>query len=204
MNHPDYGTERYNDYFVNQLTELLTNYGEVAEVWFDGACGEGPNGKKQVYDFTRYYETIRKLQPQAVIAVIGPDVRWVGTESGYGRDTEWSVIPASENMLAKIAASSQQKAGGGTFVPEGSRMAKNLGSRKKLAEAKVNVKKLTDRKLKTYWSDDSKVLTLSFEEAQLLDRILLQENITEGQRVEMFVVEYWDENGWNLWPEERR
>ena len=105
-----------NDYFVNQLTELLTQYGRVDEVWFDGACGEGPNGKKQVYDFERYYEVIRRLQPQAVIAVMGPDVRWVGTESGYGRDTEWSVVPASAMNLREIAESSQQEAGSGTFT----------------------------------------------------------------------------------------
>lgn len=48
----------YDDYFVNQLTELLTNYGPVFSVWFDGACGEGPNGKKQYYDWERYYKVI--------------------------------------------------------------------------------------------------------------------------------------------------
>jgi alpha-L-fucosidase len=58
-NSPLYGTEEYNDYYVNQLTELLTNYGEIFHVWFDNACGEGPNGKKQVYDFDRYIKTIR-------------------------------------------------------------------------------------------------------------------------------------------------
>ena len=88
-----YGTEEYNDYFMKQLTELLTQYGKVSEVWFDGACGEGPNGKKQVYDFLRWYSLIRKLQPDAVIAVMGPDVRWVGTETGRGREMEWSVVP---------------------------------------------------------------------------------------------------------------
>src|SRR5579859_3992505 len=62
-------SEKYNAYFVNQLTELLTNYGRVDEVWFDGANGEGPNGKKQVYDFPAWYSLIRKLQPTATIAI---------------------------------------------------------------------------------------------------------------------------------------
>lgn len=64
------GTE-YDDYFVNQLTELLTNYGEIFDVWFDGACGEGKNGKKQYYDWERYYEVIRRFQPGACINVCG-------------------------------------------------------------------------------------------------------------------------------------
>ncbi|MCC7490793.1 MAG: alpha-L-fucosidase [Fimbriimonadaceae bacterium] len=85
-----YGTEAYNDYFVNQLTELLTQYGTVDEVWFDGACGEGPNGKRQVYDWERYYATIRRLAPRALIAIMGPDVRWVGNESGVARPGEAS------------------------------------------------------------------------------------------------------------------
>ena len=132
-NYPLYGTEAYNDYFINQLTELLTGYGDIAEVWFDGANGEGPNGKKQEYDWQRYYKTIRKLQPNAVIAVVGPDVRWVGTESGYGRDTEWSVVPSNTQGQDQIAANSQQKSG--TFKPEVDYMAKDIGSREKLLAA---------------------------------------------------------------------
>ena len=126
----------YNQYFKNQLTELLSNYGTISEVWFDGACGEGPNGKKQVYDWKSYYSVIRKLQPDATIAVMGPDVRWVGTESGYGRETEWSVIPASASSVAEIAASSQQSAGNGTFIPEGDKQGIDLGSRSMITKAK--------------------------------------------------------------------
>ena len=96
---PAYGNSPvYNQYFKNQLTELLTNYGEVAEVWFDGACGEGPNGKRQQYDWPGYYEVIRKLQPKAVIAISGPDIRWVGNENGVARETEWSVQDADSAM----------------------------------------------------------------------------------------------------------
>ena len=135
MNSPIYGTDEYNDFFVNQLTELLTNYGPVAEVWFDGACGEGPNGKKQVYDFESYYQTIRKLQPNAVIAIMGPDVRWVGTESGYGRATEWSVVPVAQKEQQNITENSQKEAGSGIFIPVGDRMQKDLGSREKIFDA---------------------------------------------------------------------
>ncbi|MBD3184226.1 alpha-fucosidase [Candidatus Poribacteria bacterium] len=85
----------YNQYFRNQLTELLTNYGEISEVWFDGACGEGPNGKRQEYDWQSYYQVIRDLQPDALIAICGPDIRWVGNEDGIARETEWSVQEAS-------------------------------------------------------------------------------------------------------------
>lgn len=291
MNHPDYGTEKYNDFFINQLTELLTNYGKVDEVWFDGACGEGPNGKKQEYDFNRYYNLIRKLQPHAVIAVMGPDVRWVGTESGYGRDTEWSVIPAALSDLQKIALSSQQEAGEGTFKPAVNSMEKDLGSRARLADAKgviwypsevdvsirpgwyyhasqdslvksprklidiyyssvgknsllllnlppdkrgvihendirslqemtrilkqtfstnlldnvsksslsgADIKKLTDNSLTSYWSasENNNMLDLTFDENQTFDRLLLQENITQGQRIERFVLECLVHNQW--------
>lgn len=132
-NAPMYGTDAYNDFFANQLTELLTQYGRVDEVWFDGANGEGPNGKKQVYDFNRWYAVIRKLQPAATIAIMGPDVRWVGTESGEGREEEWSVIPADENMMEKIADGSQKDV---AFAPKGDKMQKDLGSREKIKDAK--------------------------------------------------------------------
>ncbi len=108
-NHPTYGYgEAYNNYFVSQLTELLTQYGEIFSVWFDGACGEGTNGKKQVYDWERYYRVIRALQPDACIHVCGPDVRWCGNEAGDTRESEWSVVPRRTSETERIAEESQQ------------------------------------------------------------------------------------------------
>ena len=108
-NSPLYGQGKpYDDYFLAQLTELLTQYGEIFCVWFDGACGEGPNGKKQRYDWPRYYETIRRLQPGACISVCGPDIRWCGNEAGDARDAEWSVVPRRTMDTEKIAQDSQQ------------------------------------------------------------------------------------------------
>ena len=91
---PSYGdSPRYNDFYVNQLTELLTGYGPIAVVWFDGACGEGPNGKRQEYDWARYRATVRKLQPGAVMfSDAGPDVRWIGNEKGVANETNWSTV----------------------------------------------------------------------------------------------------------------
>ena len=100
--------EEYDDYFVNQLTELLTNYGPVFDVWFDGACGEGAGGMRQCYNWERYYEVIRKLQPDACINVCGPDIRWCGNEAGDTRDAEWSVVPARLRDTEMIADKSQQ------------------------------------------------------------------------------------------------
>ena len=124
----------YNTYFLNQLTELLTQYGQVDEVWFDGANGEGPNGKKQEYDFGSWYKLIRKLQPSAVIAVMGPDVRWVGTETGYGRETEWSVVPANNLDQLTVSANSQHDV---IFKPKGDMTGDDLGSRDKIKNAKA-------------------------------------------------------------------
>ena len=96
-NNPAYGdSARYNDLYVEQLTELLTRYGTIAEVWFDGANGEGPNGKKQVYDWPRVFGTVRRLQPGAVIfSDAGPDVRWCGNERGVAGDPNWSTVDPS-------------------------------------------------------------------------------------------------------------
>ena len=90
-NHPKYGTDEYNDVFVNMLKEIFANYGPIWELWWDGANGEGPNGKKQVYDFRRYENLIRKLSPRTIIfSDIGPDIRWCGNESGIAGETNWN------------------------------------------------------------------------------------------------------------------
>jgi alpha-L-fucosidase len=92
-NHPDYGTEKYNDVFVNMMKELFTNYGPIWELWWDGANGEGPNGKKQVYDWRRFENMVRQLSPATVIfSDIGPDIRWVGNESGIVGKTNWNYL----------------------------------------------------------------------------------------------------------------
>ncbi len=91
---PTYGDgASYNKFYRSQLREILSNYGEISEVWFDGA--KGPDAKDMEYDWQGYYRIIRELQPNAVIAICGPDVRWVGNESGYARETEWSVVDRS-------------------------------------------------------------------------------------------------------------
>lgn len=125
-----YGTPGYNDFFVNQLTELCTNYGKLFCFWFDGACGEGANGRKQFYDWNRYYAVIRELQPDAVITNCGPDVRWIGNEGGKVRESEWSVIPWTAEALDDVAKNSQQIEGLGITVFD--RMEEDLGSREKL------------------------------------------------------------------------
>ncbi len=290
MNSPMYGSDAYNDFFVKQLTELLTNYGRIDEVWFDGANGEGPNGKKQVYDFDRWYKVIRELQPSATIAIMGPDVRWVGTETGYGRETEWSVVPANNLDQSVISSNSQQ---GVAFKPAGDMTGNDLGSRSKIINAKglvwypaetdvsirpgwfyhpeendkvkspeklldiyfhsigrnsvllMNIppdkeglineadvknlkewKKLRDNIFKnnlakgavitssngirkqtildknysTYWTtkgkDTSAVIELKFKNKIKFNVLMLQENISIGQRIEKFDLEYWDGKVW--------
>jgi alpha-L-fucosidase len=89
-----YTVDDYNRYFLNQLYELLTEYGPISVAWFDGANPDP--SVPQTYDYAAWYDLIRHLQPKAVISVKGPDVRWVGNEGGVGRTTEWSVIPLSQ------------------------------------------------------------------------------------------------------------
>jgi alpha-L-fucosidase len=92
-NHPDYGTDKYNDVFVNMMTELFTNYGPIWELWWDGANGEGPNGKKQVYDWDRFKKTVATLSPNTVVfSDVGPHIRWVGNEKGIAGKTNWNTL----------------------------------------------------------------------------------------------------------------
>lgn len=92
-NHPDYGTPKYNDVFVNMMKEIFQNYGPIWEMWWDGANGEGPNGKKQVYDWKRFENTVKQFSPKTVVfSDIGPDVRWVGNENGIAGNPNWNFL----------------------------------------------------------------------------------------------------------------
>lgn len=106
-NHADYGKPEYVDYFRKQLEELLTQYGDVFEVWFDGANGgDGYYGganetrrvdKKSYYDWPTTIEMIREWQPNAIVwSDAGPDARWVGNEHGFAYDVTWSPLLKDE------------------------------------------------------------------------------------------------------------
>ncbi len=115
-NHAEYGKPAYITYFRNQLKELLSNYGDIFEVWYDGANGGsgyygGANETRKIdaktyYDWPNTYKLVRQLQPNIVIWNDGgdrADLRWVGTEAGYVGETNWSLLNAKgdvpEDML---------------------------------------------------------------------------------------------------------
>ena len=92
-NDPHYGSPEYNDVFVKTLQSALGDYGPVFEQWFDGANGEGPNGKRQEYDWPLFHKTVRSLQPDAqMFSDVGPGCRWVGNEEGCAGRTNWSTL----------------------------------------------------------------------------------------------------------------
>ena len=92
-NHPSYGAPEYNTVFANMLREVHNNYGPFFEQWFDGACGEGPNGKRQEYDWTLFNSTVLNINPNTIIfSDWGPGCRWVGNEDGCADETCWSTV----------------------------------------------------------------------------------------------------------------
>jgi alpha-L-fucosidase len=107
-----YDLDDYNRYFMNQMYELLTEYGPISEVWLDGAPAAGTG---QPYAFAAWYDIIHRLQPGAVI--FNDNVRWVGNEDGFARETEWSVIPLANDYREQ---------------PSGDLTDADLGSRAKL------------------------------------------------------------------------
>lgn len=130
MHEKTYATKAYDDYFVNQLTELCTNYGEIFTFWFDGA--KGKDAPEFTYDFERYYKVIRSLQPNAAICNCGPDVRWIGNEAGKVRESEWNVIAGSQVSVEAVMAGSQQGANETDKLQDIDCYAKDLGSREVL------------------------------------------------------------------------
>ena len=104
-----YGTPAYNDFYIEQMTELLTNYGEIFMLWLDGACGAKTDGQPvQKYDFERIWKTAVELQPNIVMSGCAPDVRWIGNESGKTRESEWNVVPQFQYDQQNFAANCQQ------------------------------------------------------------------------------------------------
>lgn len=106
-NHAGYGTQEYIDYYYAQLRQLMTRYGTLFEVWFDGANGgDGYYGgacekrtidRRNYYNYPRINEIVHELQPQAIIfSDGGPGCRWVGNESGYASATNWAFLRGKE------------------------------------------------------------------------------------------------------------
>jgi alpha-L-fucosidase len=98
-----FGTPAYMQVFEQQLRELCSNYGPLFEVWFDGAnC---PADDPALFAWQRFFRLVRELQPNAVLAITGPDVRWVGNEGGKTRPEEWSVLPLDTNDRGDLETS---------------------------------------------------------------------------------------------------
>jgi len=188
-NHPDYGTEKYNQTFVSMLREVLGNYGEVFEQWFDGANGEGPNGKKQVYDWKLFNGAVYALQPEAIIfSDGGPGCRWVGNENGFAGETNWCTLNANKVYPGYPHAEELTPGheGGTVWVP---------------AECDVSIRpgwfySPETGNLGTAWAPEGNqttgTITLQFEKAIKFNRIVLQEDIALGQRIKSFSVEVGD------------
>jgi alpha-L-fucosidase len=126
MHESTYGTDAYNDYYVHQIEELLTGYGPVYMLWFDGAGVDSRvSGKEMLFNWNRIFTCARDLQPDILLSGAAPDIRWVGNEAGRGRETEWSVQGINdENELF------------GGLLRGVDLMAKNLGSIENLMDKK--------------------------------------------------------------------
>ena len=279
-----YTADEYNQYFLNQLYELLTDYGPIHEVWFDGANPKP--GIQETYNYDDWFSLVRALAPEAVI-FNGPDVRWVGNEVGIGREAEWSVLPFQGEFVSgvrfldplredlgsrehlRVDEGNQPWAylawspaevdvsirPGWFYHPEEDERVKPLEHLLEIYYASVgrncvlllnippdrsgrfadpdvqrlgefgaalryifandlaggcsveasstaagNPENCIDGNPDTFWmpveSDPEPALTLSFEKAVTFDHIVLQENISNGQRVEAFQVEAWIDNTW--------
>jgi alpha-L-fucosidase len=104
----------YNAYYENTLYELMSRYGGIDELWLDGA---NPTGRNQPYNFGDWIKIVRALQPNAAIENDGgPDIRWVGNENGYARQSEWAVVPFTGN--AATAADTIINPPGGYAAPD--------------------------------------------------------------------------------------
>lgn len=259
-----YGTDEYVDYYYHQMEELLTGYGEIFEVWLDGANGGdgyygGAREKRKIdrrtyYHFDRIYALIRRLQPQAIIfSDGGPGCRWVGNERGEGATTNWSLLRGREvypgyNHPEELP---QGHSDGDQWTPAECDVSIRPGwfyhesedtlvkSPRQLAEIYyqsvgrnglmllnvpvnreglihptdsanlVAFRQLIDSEMAPCVSHDGplkaskdRTYTLKVPRGQRLNRLTLQEDIREGQRIARFAVEYKDKKKWLPLPVE--
>lgn len=130
-----YGTPQYDDFYCSQLNELLTNYGELFCMWFDGACGAALDGKsKQPYDFKRYFKFIHSIQPDCALSICGTDIRWVGNEAGKARESEWCVVPRQLTEAEYISELSQQDVNDAKRLQKVTSEMQDIGSREFLSK----------------------------------------------------------------------
>ena len=120
--------EEYNNYFKALLREVLTKYGDIFYVRFDGAAEPDKDGNVQEYDWQGYYDVVRECQPDAVIAMVGPDIRWYGNEWGVIRENEWSVVPERHSIYHAFERSKEVKKK--RFFRKEEKFERDLGSRK--------------------------------------------------------------------------
>lgn len=103
-----FGTVEYTNEFINQLTELLSNYGEIYELWLDGSYGEDPSIGIPEYDYIKINKAIKSIQPNTLVSMMGEDIRWIGNEIGKNRDTEWSVTALIPPNLKSADSTNKQ------------------------------------------------------------------------------------------------
>ena len=249
-NDPHYGTPAYNDVYVQTLESVLGGaYGPVFEQWFDGANGEGPNGKKQDYDWPLFNGTVFRLQPQAVIfSDIGPGCRWVGNEEGHAGRTNWGRLETNGFTPGKGAPSkdtlNQGNKYGTSWIPAETDVSIRPGWFWRASET-PQVKSVQEllkiyyesvgrnsllllnvppderghidpadsirlrefrQALDTIFSDNladrarirrkADVWTISLSEPKTFNRLVLQEDLTLGQRIAAFTVEACVDGEW--------
>jgi len=255
-NDPHYGTPEYNDVFVQTLESVLGGaYGPVFEQWFDGANGEGPNGKKQVYDWPLFNGTVFKNQPQAVIfSDVGPGCRWVGNEEGHAGRTNWGTLNAEgftpgQNGPSRESLNEGDR-GGARWIPAETDVSIRPGWFWRASET-PQVKSVQEL-LKIYYEsvgrnsllllnvppderghidpvDSTRLMelrgaldtifaenladgarirrkgntwTVTLREPKAFNRLVLQEDLTLGQRIAAFTVEALTAEGWTPVAEE--
>ena len=193
-NHPQYGTPGYNDVYVNTMKELIDRYGPFFEFWWDGANGEGPNGKKQQYDFPRFEQTMRKYAPNTVVfSDIGPDIRWVGNEKGIAGQTNWNYLDTAGFKRGEGAPPTdtlnQGNINGKNWIPaecDVSILATGSISELHTNGAIFPQVNFTDGKNETFeklGQYKNALLWIKFEQVKKINCIVLQEAIEMGQQV---------------------